>query len=107
MADLPRPLTTTSWEAPAFTASSTMSCRVGVSTMGSSSFGTALVAGRKRVPRPAAGVTTLREGGFMPAGDGGKGFDQSHPALRARDIRRALFFAHPPLLAPTAHPARI
>src|SRR5512137_1591816 len=33
---------------------------VGRSTMGSSSFGTALVAGRKRVPRPAAGMTALR-----------------------------------------------
>src|SRR5437763_10568717 len=33
--------------------------------MGSISLGTALVAGRKRVPSPAAGITTLRSGCFM------------------------------------------
>src|SRR6185369_1378005 len=33
---------------------------IGLSTMGSISFGCALVAGRKRVPRPAAGKTALR-----------------------------------------------
>src|SRR5205085_1473209 len=54
MADLPRPLTTTTCSTPAFTASSTTSWMVGVSTMGSISLGMALVAGRKRVPRPAA-----------------------------------------------------
>src|SRR5712691_5405139 len=32
----------------------------GLSTMGSISFGTALEAGRNRVPRPAAGITALR-----------------------------------------------
>jgi hypothetical protein len=45
---------------PAATASATMYWIVGVSTMGSSSFGTAFVAGRNRVPRPAAGITALR-----------------------------------------------
>src|ERR1039458_10795431 len=33
---------------------------IGLSTMGSISFGCALVAGRKRVPSPAAGKTALR-----------------------------------------------
>src|SRR5580693_8764078 len=33
---------------------------MGLSTSGSISFGWALVAGRKRVPRPAAGKTALR-----------------------------------------------
>jgi hypothetical protein len=33
---------------------------IGLSTSGSISFGCALVAGRKRVPRPAAGKTALR-----------------------------------------------
>src|SRR6516162_5057416 len=33
---------------------------IGLSTRGSISFGCALVAGRKRVPRPAAGNTALR-----------------------------------------------
>src|SRR5918993_2244506 len=35
---------------------------IGLSTSGSISFGCALVAGRKRVPRPAAGKTALRTG---------------------------------------------
>src|SRR5438045_2567126 len=34
----------------------------GLSTIGSISFGTDFVAGRKRVPRPAAGMTALRTG---------------------------------------------
>ena len=46
---------------PAASASSTISCSVGTSTIGSISFGIALVAGRKRVPRPAAGMTALRD----------------------------------------------
>ena len=37
-----------------------ISCSAGVSMIGSSSFGTALVAGRKRVPIPAAGMTAVR-----------------------------------------------
>ena len=45
---------------PAATASATMYWIVGMSTIGRSSFGTALVAGRKRVPSPAAGITALR-----------------------------------------------
>ena len=40
-------------------ASSMMYCRTGRSTTGSNSFGTALVAGRNRVARPAAGITAL------------------------------------------------
>src|SRR5689334_19446572 len=42
---------------PAPSASSTTSWIVGTSTIGSISFGIALVAGRNRVPRPAAGMT--------------------------------------------------
>ncbi|KIL31480.1 hypothetical protein B4145_3931 [Bacillus subtilis] len=33
---------------------------VGLSTIGSISFGIAFVAGRKRVPKPAAGIMALR-----------------------------------------------
>ena len=62
MASLPRPVTTSTSESPARTASSTMYCMTGVSTTGSSSLGTAFVAGRNRVPRPAAGMTALRGG---------------------------------------------
>ena len=44
---------------PAATASSTTYWIAGLSTTGSISFGCALVAGRNRVPRPAAGITAL------------------------------------------------
>ena len=44
---------------PAPTASSTTYWMVGLSTTGSISFGCALVAGRNRVPSPAAGITAL------------------------------------------------
>src|SRR6202012_3038325 len=47
---------------PASRASSTAYCTTGLSTTGSISFGTALVAGRKRVPMPATGRTALRTG---------------------------------------------
>ena len=57
---LPRAQTRITSSTPAATASSTMYWIVGRSTMGRSSLGTALVAGRKRVPRPAAGMTALR-----------------------------------------------
>ena len=60
MAGLAWLVTTTTWSMPAPTASSMISCSAGVSMMGSSSFGTALVAGRKRVPIPAAGMTAVR-----------------------------------------------
>src|SRR5688500_13281545 len=44
---------------PARTASSTTSWIVGTSTIGSISLGTAFVAGRNRVPSPAAGITAF------------------------------------------------
>src|SRR5689334_17602686 len=44
---------------PAATASSTAYWISGLSTMGSISFGWALVAGRKRLPRPATGNTAF------------------------------------------------
>ena len=45
---------------PAATASSTAYWMIGLSTSGSISLGCAFVAGRKRVPQPAAGKTALR-----------------------------------------------
>ena len=54
---------------PAATASSTAYWMIGLSTSGSISFGCALVAGRKRVPHPAAGKTALRTR-IEPRGDG-------------------------------------
>ena len=46
--------------APASAASAATSSMPGVSTTGSSSLGTVLVAGRNRVPKPAAGTTAVR-----------------------------------------------
>src|SRR5437764_8525340 len=48
---------------PEATASSTTYWMIGLSTSGSISLGWALVAGRNRVPRPAAGKTALRTTG--------------------------------------------
>src|SRR2546428_3544473 len=60
MAFLPRPVTMMIFVSPAATASSTTYWMIGLSTSGSISLGWAFVAGRKRVPRPAAGKTALR-----------------------------------------------
>src|SRR5438067_11455099 len=48
------------WSQPAASASSTPYWMIGLSTSGSISLGCAFVAGRKRVPSPAAGNTPLR-----------------------------------------------
>src|ERR1700680_3139750 len=60
MACLPRPVIIKIWSQPEAIASSTPYWMIGLSTSGSISLGWALVAGRKRVPRPAAGNTALR-----------------------------------------------
>src|SRR4051794_20812524 len=52
---------------PARTASSTTYWIAGLSTTGSISLGVAFVAGRKRVPSPAAGMTALVTGALMSA----------------------------------------
>src|ERR1039458_3410508 len=53
------------WSHPEAMASSTPYWMMGLSTNGSISFGCALVAGRKRVPNPAAGKTALRTLAFI------------------------------------------
>src|SRR6266705_6531714 len=58
-----RPVIISTSSRPAATASSTTYWIAGLSTTGSISLGVALVAGRKRVPRPAAGITALTTGG--------------------------------------------
>jgi hypothetical protein len=60
MAYLPRPVIMITSSIPELIASSTTYWMSGLSTRGSISFGCALVAGRKRVPSPAAGKTALR-----------------------------------------------
>src|SRR6266508_2748404 len=59
MARLFRPVTRMISSSPEATASSTTYWMVGLSTSGSISLGWALVAGRKRVPSPAAGNTAF------------------------------------------------
>src|ERR1700741_363831 len=59
MARLLRPVMKIILVRPAATASSTAYWISGLSTMGSISFGCALVAGRKRLPKPATGNTAL------------------------------------------------
>src|SRR3977135_1319205 len=66
MARLSRPVTTMIWSMPAATASSTPYWMIGLSTIGSISLGWALVAGRKRVPSPAAGNTAFRTFAGIP-----------------------------------------
>ena len=61
---------------PAARASSIAYWISGLSTTGSISLAIALVAGRKRVPRPATGSTALRNGfmgGFSPRDDAALG----------------------------------
>src|SRR5579859_2417258 len=60
MAFLPRPVTIMMFSIPDAAHSSTAYWISGLSTMGSIYFGCAFVAGRKRVPRPAAGKTAVR-----------------------------------------------
>src|ERR1700737_5302903 len=60
MARLPPPVTMITSSIPLAIASSTPYWMVGLSTKGSISFGWALVTGKKRVPRPAAGKMALR-----------------------------------------------
>src|SRR5208283_4440696 len=80
MTPLLRPVTKMKCSTPASRASSTMYCRIGRSTTVNISLGTALVAGRKRVPRPATGRTALRIGLFMnvhPLRSPGRALDRS------------------------------
>src|SRR5262245_11075188 len=66
MARLPRPVITSTSVRPARTASSTTYWMAGLSTIGSISFGWLFVAGRNRVPSPAAGSTAFVTGVDMP-----------------------------------------
>src|ERR1019366_4771710 len=65
MARLPPPVTMITCSIPLAMASSTPYWMVGLSTSGSISFGCALVTGRNRVPRPAAGKIALRTAGIV------------------------------------------
>src|SRR3954447_20637377 len=76
---------------PACTASSTTYWIAGRSTTGSISLGELFVAGRKRVPRPAAGMTALRTRAIsVPASSAATSSAQIDllPPEQPADIRR-------------------
>src|SRR5580698_2021168 len=76
-----RPVMSSTSSSPAATASSTTYWIAGLSTRVSISLGVALVAGRNRVPRPAAGMTALRTWALLMAGT-------VHLALQHRECQR-------------------
>src|SRR5919202_1151434 len=85
-----RPVMTSTSDSPAATASSTTYWIAGLSTTGSISFGVAFVAGKNRVPRPAAGITAL-----VTAGPSGRCTSAScgavlDPAAPSADAERVL-----------------
>src|SRR5579864_5418440 len=76
---------------PLAIASSTPYWMVGLSTSGSISFGCALVTGRNRVPRPAAGKIALRTEGIVTTDNlsvGHEGWDSARDRGTARARRR-------------------
>src|SRR5256885_17088068 len=83
MARLPPPVTMITCSIPLAIASSTPYWIVGLSTSGSISLGCALVTGRKRLPRPAAGKIALRTGGIGIEDNLSRGHRGWYPA-RAR-----------------------
>src|SRR5215469_2548170 len=101
MERLVRLVTNTSTSTPASTASSTAYWMSGLSTMGSISLGEALVAGRKRVPRPATGNTALRMRvldmvfSLLIVIRRGAGFCLFHDSARTETYALSLHDAHP------------
>ena len=85
MARLPPPVTMITCSIPLAIASSTPYWIVGLSTSGSISLGCALVTGRKRVPRPAAGKIAFRTGGIVMVGGPGERFGGSAVQLLGAD----------------------
>src|SRR2546425_3110380 len=85
MALLPRPVTMTMLSTPDWTASSTPYWMTGLSTSGSISFGCALVAGKNRVPRPAAGKIALRTWRVVTCGGLGERFGGSGAQMLGAD----------------------
>ncbi len=74
-----RPVIMSTSVRPAATASSTTYWMAGLSTTGSISLGIALVAGRNRVPIPAAGITALVDGEGHSRHTGTDGMVRSRP----------------------------
>src|SRR5258708_4602248 len=95
IARLEAPVMNTSRCAPAARASSTAYWISGLSTTGSISLGLALVAGRKRVPRPATGNTAVLSSGFRRGSIAPRGIDLSlqqiaQAGARGRPLRTVI-----------------
>src|SRR5437016_850031 len=98
MARLPPPVTMITCSMPLAIASSTPYWMVGLSTSGSISFGCALVAGKNRVPRPAAGKIALRTSRVVIEDNLYGGHARRHPARPRGETRasRGWRLADPP-----------
>src|SRR3954451_13760446 len=100
MEDLLRPMTTRTSSRPARAHSSTTYWIAGLSTTGNISLGVAFVAGRNRVPRPAAGMTALVTRWLMVAtltrlcADRVRCHPPAIAAARLRGIERVVGGAH-------------
>ena len=107
---------------PASSASSTMSRMAGLampsrSTIGNSSFLVALLAGNRRVPKPAAGMSALRTFGPVPSVRVRPGRPRSRSristtacwsaALRRDELRGAVALRADALAAPDVRPQRL
>src|ERR1700752_4482763 len=108
MARLDAPVMNTRRRAPAASASSTAYWISGLSTTGSISLGLALVAGRKRVPRPATGNTAVRIAGLETVIEvlslcRGRGLMCSLPPVEDRRPEAVPGAPFPTILGP-AHP---
>src|SRR2546427_1408289 len=97
MARLPPPVTMITSSTPLATASSTLYWIAGLSTRGSISFGCALVAGRNRVPSPAAVMIALRTGNLVTDGGAAERFGGSVAQMQGDDehVRERIFDARP------------
>src|SRR5438270_12506904 len=103
---LPRPVTMMIWSQPAAMASSTPYWMIGLSTSGSISLGCALVAGRKRVPNPAAGKTALRTLIFMQSSSINVRCRNQHSAVSNQQSVTAISHQQTPFTAKDAKNAK-
>src|SRR4026207_602234 len=94
MAFFPRPVTSRMLSTPEASASCTPYWMMGLSTSGSISFGCALVAGRNRVPSPAAGAPAWRPLATLESertmGGRGNMLDPSYIRAHVEDVRAGL-----------------
>src|SRR4029077_19948042 len=97
MARLPPPVTMITSSMPLAIASSTLYWIAGLSTRGSISLGWALVAGRNRVPSPAAGMIALGTGSVVTDGGPAERFGGSAAQMQGADehVRERIFDARP------------